>query len=190
MPAPETTPEQRRTRGRKAKRRKPKEIATTKPEVVRTDGPGRPPMYSSAKDLQDKIDEYFLVGRHNRKMVSQLGVEYEVPFITTTDLALYLGFASRQSLWEYGQRPEFTYAIKRALTFIERDYEEALKLQNATGAIFALKNFGWKDRIEIDIKQELAPFIEAVKNVLIEMMPKDKINEAVDRILMAVENGR
>jgi hypothetical protein len=30
------------------------------------------------------------------------------------------------------------------------DYEKSLRQNNCTGAIFALKNFGWKDKTEIE----------------------------------------
>ena len=33
---------------------------------------------------------------------------------------------------------------------IEREYEEQLQTGNPTGAIFALKNFDWKDKAEIE----------------------------------------
>lgn len=65
-------------------------------------------------------------------------------------LALHLGFESRKSLWEYGQKPEFSNPVKRALLRIEQHYEDNLLSKNATGAIFALKNFQWTDKQEID----------------------------------------
>jgi hypothetical protein len=40
------------------------------------------------------------------------------------------------------------------LSRIENIYEKGLKGRNPAGAIFALKNFGWKDRQEIDQKTD------------------------------------
>lgn len=45
---------------------------------------------------------------------------------------------------------EFTHTIKRARAFMEKEYEKLLRAGNCTGAIFALKNFGWTDKQEIE----------------------------------------
>jgi hypothetical protein len=118
---------------------------------------GRPPKYKTAKELEDKIHEYFtkdvkkrkvlVGGRNNKKMI-----EIDVP--TITGLAIYLGFESRQSFYDYEERPEFSYTIKRARLFIENEYEELLQHGNTIGAIFALKNLGWVDAKETTIKTE------------------------------------
>lgn len=64
---------------------------------------------------------------------------------------LFLGFCDRHSFYQYEtDKPEFTNTIKKARCFIEKHYEELLQNGNTTGAIFALKNFGWKDKQEID----------------------------------------
>lgn len=112
---------------------------------------GRPPMYSNPKDLENKIDEYFKSGLKKRKIVVGSGktsrvVEIEVP--TITGLAYYLGFESRQSFYDYEEKKEFTYIVRRSRLFIESEYEEQLQYGNVTGAIFALKNMGWKEQIE------------------------------------------
>lgn len=66
-------------------------------------------------------------------------------------LAYYLGFSSRQSLYEYAKRDDaLSLPIKRALLYIESDYEKILRHQSCTGAIFALKNRGWTDKTEIE----------------------------------------
>lgn len=73
---------------------------------------------------------------------------------TWTGLALYLGFESRQSLEDYKSKPGFLTHIKKALLQIEKIYEERLFSKNPAGPIFALKNFGWRDKQEIDQKTE------------------------------------
>lgn len=93
---------------------------------------GRPPLYSTEKELQDAIDEYF--NTEDKKTIS--------------GLAYHLGFESRQSFYDYEQLPEFTYTIKRARLRIENSYERLLQGNACTGAIFALKNLGWKDKTE------------------------------------------
>jgi hypothetical protein len=110
----------------------------------------REPIYKTAKELEEKVDAYFEWGFRKKKMYTSDGTEYTVPAITMTDLAIYLWFASRQSLYDYGDKGEFSYIIKRAQLFIEREYEERLAWNSPTGAIFALKNMWWKDKSEVD----------------------------------------
>lgn len=110
---------------------------------------GRPANYETPEELQKKIDEYFDGGyRTIRRVINGVGVE--VPDITITDLVIYLGFADRTSFYDYEKKEEFAYTIKRARSFIEREYESLLKV-NSTGAIFALKNFGWTDKTETEV---------------------------------------
>ena len=93
---------------------------------------GRPPIWTDPEAFDKKVDEYF--ANNN---------------ITWSGLALYLGFESRKSLDDYKKKPEFSYSIKKALLRIESYYEEnILEKKNPAGAIFALKNFGWKDKQE------------------------------------------
>lgn len=75
-------------------------------------------------------------------------------FPTWTGLAIHLGFESRQSLEDYKKKEGFSYPIKKALLKIENTYEKGIQGKNPAGAIFALKNFGWKDKQEIDQKTE------------------------------------
>lgn len=124
------------------KKKQPPEI---KPNPV-----GRPPFYKTPEELQEKIDLYF----KNLPMVTKytaMGNEVLVPCPTITGLTLFLGFSDRQSYYDYEQnKPQFTCTLKKARTFIEKHYEEMLQNGNTTGAIFALKNFGWKDKQEVD----------------------------------------
>jgi hypothetical protein len=96
---------------------------------------GRPLTWEDAEAFSKAVDDYF-----NKT---------EVP--TWSGLALYLGFESRSSLQNYKERPEFLHPIKRALLRMEDLYEFRLnQARNPTGAIFALKNFGWKDKQEVE----------------------------------------
>ena len=69
---------------------------------------------------------------------------------TLTGLVLALGLSSRQSLDEYLNYEGFPDSVKRAKLRIEEAYEDRLSGNNPAGAIFALKNFGWSDRQEIE----------------------------------------
>lgn len=118
---------------------------------------GRPPMYNDPDHLQDEIDAYFKEGVTKKTYVcgppnARYTVEIEVP--TITGLCNFLGFESRQSFYAYEDKPEFSYTIKKARQRIEQHYEENLQFGNVPGSIFALKNFGWSDKQEIDQKTE------------------------------------
>lgn len=127
---------------------------------------GRPRFYSSPGDMQTAIDAYFDT----------------VESITICGLALALGFMDRNSLLDYeGYSPEFFRTLKVAKSRVEAYYEEHLVENNVAGSIFALKNFGWQDKIvqertrdekeqvEID---EMRTEIEALKNAG-DGVPKD-----------------
>ena len=96
---------------------------------------GRPAIWDDPEAFDKAVDEYF--NDQNRGA-------------TWTGLALHLGFSSRDSLNDYKKKPEFSDSVKKALLRIERKYEEAIVERNPAGAIFALKNFGWTDKQEID----------------------------------------
>lgn len=100
---------------------------------------GRPPVYDNPSDLQQEIDEYFTA-------VQEKGDIHP----TITGLCYAVGFASRQSFYDYEKREGFSYTIKRARLRIEQYYEQCLTGQYSSGPIFALKNMGWSDRQEID----------------------------------------
>lgn len=111
----------------------------------------RPRMFDTTEQLQQKIDEYFNIGVKKRTVIvgkapNTKAIEIEVP--TITGLAIYLGFESRQSFYDYESEDGFSYTIKRARLFIENEYEEQLQVGNTVGAIFALKNMGWIDKTE------------------------------------------
>lgn len=96
---------------------------------------GRPRIFENVEDLEAECEKYF---KGNKKP-------------TVTGLALFLTFADKTTLYEYRDRPEFSYPVKRALTRIELYHEEALSENNVAGRIFALKNMGWKDKTEQDL---------------------------------------
>lgn len=96
---------------------------------------GAPRKYKTNEELIEVIEDYF---------------EQNEGKLTITGLALHLGFESRQSFYDYEKKGDFAYTIKRARMVIEEYYEQALMNKNSGGAIFALKNFGWKDKSEVD----------------------------------------
>jgi hypothetical protein len=117
---------------------------------------GRPRTYKSVEEIEKAIDEYFNipeiinVDSYAGTDTMQSGKTMLNPKPTITGLALHLGFESRQSLYDYEKDGEFSYTIKSARLRIEAKYEEKLYDNACTGAIFALKNFGWKDKQELE----------------------------------------
>jgi hypothetical protein len=65
--------------------------------------------------------------------------------ILLTGLIRAVGLSSRSALDEYERREGFLYSVKKAKLRCEEDYEKCLRSVSPSGAIFALKNFGWKD---------------------------------------------
>lgn len=113
---------------------------------------GRPPLYKSTKELQDKIDEYF-----NTEAWVNIGVGKKLKRYQPTimGLVIFLGFCDRASFYKLEENPRFLHTIKKARSKIEQFYERLLQGANSTGAIFALKNFGWKDRFDIENSGEI-----------------------------------
>ena len=85
--------------------------------------------------------------------------------VQLTGLILALGLSSRESLDEYGRREEFFDSVKKAKLMVEKEYEARLLNSYPAGAIFALKNFGWKDQQHVDLLANIcspASILEAV----------------------------
>lgn len=134
---------------------------------------GRPLKISNVKTLQKRIDEYFENCPDKRILTnfdknSGEFVKFELPTPTITGLALFLGFNNRRSLYDYEEEPEFSHAIKKARLRIENEYEKQLYNDKCTGAIFALKNLGWKDKVENEIvatESTQEAFLKHLKNL-------------------------
>lgn len=124
---------------------------------------GRPPKYDNPEDLEAKIIEYFdwVQGEYEIKEKKEKGktVKYkhwirEPENITVTGIALFLGFSDKSSFYDYEKKEEFSHLIKRARTIIENRYENGLiSARSPVGAIFALKNMGWKDQVHQEVTQ-------------------------------------
>jgi len=95
----------------------------------------RPLKFESVEILQEKIDAYFKTTSKDEW--------------TLTWLAVYLD-TSRETLQNYQERAEFFDSIKKAKDMVEMWYEIDLKKKWNTWTIFALKNFWWADKMEVD----------------------------------------
>jgi hypothetical protein len=96
---------------------------------------GRPLKWETPEIMQTAIDTYFKETPQSRW--------------TITGLAMALD-TDRQTLINYSEREEFFDTIRRAKIKIENVYEMDLRERGHIGNIFALKNFGWKDKTEVD----------------------------------------
>jgi hypothetical protein len=122
---------------------------------------GHPPLYDSKEKLSQKIDEYF----ESREIEFYKNEDGEpimskgAPMIkslnapSVTGLALYLGYASRQSIYDNEKNEQFSYIIKRARAKVEEwVYQASMSgtIKDSVG-IFILKQFGYSDRQDIDL---------------------------------------
>ena len=105
---------------------------------------GRPRLFKSVEELQDKIDAYFL----------RCKKDHEVP--CATGLALALG-CDRKTIINYERQKPFFHTIKRAKLRCEAEIEQRLvgnKLNPSSG-IFNLKaNYGWVEEFNFNTKNE------------------------------------
>ncbi len=120
---------------------------------------GRPAFFDSPEEFRDRVVEY-LESYHSDEKNPLIGYKP-----TTTGLALWLGFKSRQSLYDYKEKKEYSYIIKKALLFIEMEYEQLLESKGSTGAIFALKNMGWSDKSLLDMNANHSGEIKIVREI-------------------------
>ena len=108
------------------------ELVETKNKV------GRPLKFQNVAELQSKIDDYF-----------KDCIDNDEP-ITITGLCLTIG-TSRDLLLSYSEKDEFHDTILKAKLVCQHYAEKQIfKAKNPAGAIFALKNYGWSDKQEID----------------------------------------
>lgn len=98
----------------------------------------RPLKFANPVELQKSIDEYFIKCEADGKAIS------------ITGLAIHLD-TFRQTLCNYELKDEFVDTIKKAKQRVENFYEERLTLPNVAGAVFALKNFDWTDKSDLNL---------------------------------------
>jgi len=159
-------------------------------EVVVKHAGGRPLKFQSIKDMQSKIDAYF---ESCYEIDAETGKKIQVEPFTITGLALELD-TSRETLMEIetqrsGYGPEFVDAIKRAKLRCHNYAEKQLYLaKSPTGAIFALKNYGWKDVQTVEnvppadlLNKPIIALADSDLKQLLEIMERNQIQgEIVD----------
>lgn len=102
---------------------------------------GRPRKYDSPEDMQEAIDAYFAGCKESGDIPLQSG------------LALCLGFASRQSLYDYSQIEKFSYILDEARLRCE-DALSQMALKNKANSVIAklhlAANYGYSDKQQIE----------------------------------------
>lgn len=108
-----------------------------KPEDKKKHAGGRPKLFNTPKELQDRIDDYFENCRDGGK-----------PF-TIAGLAYWLEM-DRKSIYNYEKDDEFFPTIKRARDKILATLEEMITVDGRAGQIFLAKNYGYTDKMEVE----------------------------------------
>ena len=97
---------------------------------------GAPRKYTKLEDIVRDIETYL-----NKTKIEKW---------TITGLAIALDM-TRSTLIEYVKRNnELSNAVKKAKAMVEHSYELDLRKRGHAGDIFALKNFNWSDKQEIE----------------------------------------
>lgn len=120
---------------------------------------GRPLKFQSVEEFQTKVDDYFA-----RTPITQQ---------TITGLALHLD-TFRDVLCDYQLKDEFSIAVKTAKLRVENAYELSLRTRGSAGDIFGLKNFGWRDKQEIESSGEITHKFEDLSDEQLERAIKDR----------------
>lgn len=126
---------------------------------------GRPPIHTDPIKFDELVQDYFewIEGEYEEEVVefadangnvvkeTRINCTRKPEPPTLTGLALHLGFCDKKSLYDYQEKPDFLHSIKRAISRVEKHHEIQIAYgDKCTGNIFALKNFGWKDKLETE----------------------------------------
>lgn len=112
---------------------------------------GRPLKIETPEQMEKILNEYFETTEENK--------------ITITGICLALDL-DKSNFYEYEKREGYRDIVKRARMIVENSYEISLRENGRTGDIFALKNFGWTDKQEIDTNTQ-------GKVTIVNSLPKD-----------------
>lgn len=100
---------------------------------------GRPLKIETPEQMEKILNEYFETTDENK--------------ITITGICLALDL-DKKNFYEYEKREGYQDIVKRARMIVENSYEISLRENGRTGDIFALKNFGWRDKMEVETNKD------------------------------------
>lgn len=111
---------------------------------------GRPLKIESPEQMEKILNEYFENTPETK--------------ITLTGICLALNL-DKSNFYEYEKREGYQDIVKRARMIVENSYEMSLREFGRTGDIFALKNFGWRDKMEVENNTEITKLDELLKEI-------------------------
>lgn len=117
---------------------------------------GRPLKIESPEQMEKILNEYFSTTEEKK--------------ITITGICLALDL-DKSNFYAYEKREGYENIVKRARMIVENSYEISLRENGRTGDIFALKNFGWVDKQEIENNNQ-------GKITIVNSLPKDDEDES------------
>ena len=110
--------------------------------------------FNSREEFIEAVNSYFENGE-DRVSYTKDGEKIHRKFYSISGLTLHLGFASAQSLYDYGKHGLYMDIVQEARLRIENEREYDLMHGNTNGAKFALQQLGWSEKTETkDTTQE------------------------------------
>lgn len=114
---------------------------------------GRPVKFSDSKKMEEILNKYFEETPEDK--------------ITLTGIILALDI-TKETFYQYAQKEGFKEIINKARLRVENSYENDLRDKGRAGDIFALKNFGWKDKTETEISNNGTIAININRNPMLD----------------------
>ena len=96
---------------------------------------GRPKKWKNVGELDKAFEEYFANTPTDEWTMTGLCLACDMDY---------------QTLINYSEKEEYFESIKKAKLKVHNQYEISLRKNGRSGDIFALKNFGWKDKQELE----------------------------------------
>jgi hypothetical protein len=109
----------------------------------------RPSIWETPKQLQEDVTKYFAYCEEKHRPPTIAGLAY------------YLD-VDRQTIYNYSYKDEFFDIIKKARNRIVMNLEEEAIINGKAGTIFVMKQYGYKDKQEIEGNIESALFVKAL----------------------------
>jgi len=132
---------------------------------------GRPRKLTSAIKAKKLINKYFQDCKINDEPITYCGY------------ALALGFSKRDTVAEYiARNDDLSGPIAAGAMRVQKYYESLLSKAGCNGAIFALKNYGWRDKQEHDVTTQGQP-INRLEIQVASTEARDSLYEAVNNAI-------
>ena len=115
---------------------------------------GRPFKFTDPEKLRCRIEEYFNGFLSEKWTITGLALALEC------DRDTLLNYEKDKQGQSKEVPPDVIRLIKKAKMMVHNAYELDLRKKGRSGDIFALKNFGWTDKQEVDVTTAGHPIIE------------------------------